>query len=132
MWWWWWVGGWWRRRRLAIEFFFSTKYFIQEYPYILQNHPKIYGMGQTTPLPCRQCPQIINFSYVLASLTLIAQLCNQWSGLKLKCPDSCCCCCCSCCKILAKSSQTPQNLCRPLKTFTWVSLRYRLLPRRLC
>ena len=28
-------------------------------------------------------------------------------------------------KIIAKSSQPPQNLCRPLKTFVCVSLRYR-------
>ena len=39
--------------------------------------------------------------------------------------QSCSFCSCSCSKIVTKSLHLPQNLCRPLKTFACVSLRYR-------
>ena len=43
-------------------------------------------------------------------------------NLEQKCQ---CCYCSCCCDIVAKSLQPPQNLHRPLKTFTCVSLRYK-------
>ena len=46
---------------------------------------------------------------------------NIIRNLELKCQ---CYYSCYCCEILAKSLQTPQNLCRPFKTCTCVSLRY--------
>ena len=52
---------------------------------------------------------------------------NHISRLEPNCQYSCSSCCCSSSssKIVAKYLPPPQNLCRPLKTFACVSLRYR-------